>query len=101
MLKSVKGTDNNTVKIGGKTTLYGDKDIALEKHSTIISFPGGDIEIARCSTGEYWIHVAIQDDGLAIDCRVDGTNTYDLSKQIGEAIKMAGVNHIAFLIGKK
>jgi hypothetical protein len=95
-----RGTDCNRVKIGGITTLFGDKDVRLEKPYTIVRFPGGDVEIARCSDGTYWVHVAKRDGGKIVRARLDAEARYaDAANAcINREIEEGDVKHIAFLV---
>lgn len=38
-------------------TLLGDKTKKVESAQHIIEFPGGAIEVSRCSDGTYWAHI--------------------------------------------
>lgn len=42
--------------------LLGDKTVKLESAQHIIEFPGGAIELARTSKGEYWAHIMVNRD---------------------------------------
>ena len=107
-LSAGRGTEVTDVKIGGITELYGDPARKPEKPYTIILFPGGSVEISRCTNGSYWIHVAT-DIGVpggpkaAIsEARIDATGRYceATNAALAEEIARGAVNHIAFLIGK-
>ena len=40
--------------------LYGDPDsYGPEPEYFRVMFPGGDIDVARCSDGSYWVHLAV------------------------------------------
>lgn len=100
-IKSQKGAENNRVNVGGLTTLYGDKNIKIEKPYTIVAFPGGSVEISRTTDNRYWIHVAVDTGGHIADGRIDGTDCYDVSKQFADALEGAEVDHIAVLVSTK
>ena len=104
--KSATGTENNKVRIGGITELFGDPNIKIEKPYTIVTFPGGSLELSRCTNGDYWVHVATHTDlpsdpqSWISEGRIDASDRYcDLANR---AMKMeidrGGVNHIAFRI---
>lgn len=107
-LSAGRGTENTDVKIGGITELFGDPARKPEKPYTIVLFPGGSVEISRCTNGSYWIHVAT-DIGVpggpkaAIsEARIDATGRYcdATNAALASELELGGVNHIAFLIGK-
>ena len=107
-LYEITGTDCNRVKIGGRTELLGDRSIKLEKPRTIVGFPGGDVEIARTSDGDYWVHVAVrgggrdpkQAAGRIVRARMDHDGRYNEpgNAALNEAIAAGDVRHIAFLV---
>lgn len=102
------GAECNRVKIGGRTDLHGDPKIKSEKPHTIVGFPGGDVEIARTSDGNYWVHVAIRrphDEpnkapGKIIGARIDFEGRYgnDANQVLRDEIAAGDVTHIAFLV---
>lgn len=101
------GTELNKAKIGGTTVLFGDPKIRPEKPYTIITFPGGDVEIARCDDGTYWVHVAVRRDDVTgqdasiIRGRIDAsTQRYadEANAVINAEIEQGDINHIAFLV---
>ena len=50
-----------------RITLYGDKSRKAESAEHIIEFPGGAIELARCSDGTYWAHILVNRGGVIDD----------------------------------
>jgi hypothetical protein len=40
-------------------TLLGEKTKKVESAQHIIEFPGGAIEVSRCSDGTYWAHILV------------------------------------------
>ncbi len=100
------GTENNRVKVGKRNTLLGDPNIKPEKPHTIVGFPGGDVEIARCEDGRYWVHVAVHDispenrAGTITDARIDAHGRYadEANKVLRDEIAKGDVTHIAFLV---
>ena len=104
MFSAAKGQENNAVKVGGITQLFGDPAVKIEKPYTIINFPGGSIELSRSEDGAYWLHAAThqstpEDPMAAIThARVDAAGRYaeDTNHQLEREIAKGGVNHIAF-----
>ena len=99
------GTDVNGVAIGGETVLLGDPDIRPEKPYTIVRFPGGNVEIARTSDGNYWIHVAVRGalgdkPGEIVNARIDFASRYgdEANALLRQEIARGDVEHIAFLV---
>ncbi len=68
----------NIIHSGDACTMVfkGDKSKALEPSTGIIKFPGGYVEVARCSDGSYYAHIAVVDAENIIDSRID----YDYPK---------------------
>jgi len=53
-------------------TIIFNGDIKHPEPSTgIIKFPGGHVEVTRCSDGTYWAHVAVVDGVNIVDSRID------------------------------
>lgn len=105
-LFEITGTACNRVQIGGKTDLLGNPDIRREKPHTIVGFPGGDVEIARTSDGDYWVHIAVRKQigvtpsATIVRARIDPTGRYaDVANAaINQEIAAADIEHIAFLV---
>ena len=107
-----RGSECNPVKIGGVTTLHGDKTRKPEKPYTIINFPGGSLELSRIDDGEnagcYWVHIATHGEpGLGekpatiIEARIDckGQRYCDAGNSaLTDELAHGDVNHIAFLV---
>lgn len=87
--------------------LLGDKEIQLESAEHIIEFPGGAIEVARTSDGNYWAHILINRRwecydtkgmreclGIVLDSRVDD------GKKIVQLNNDDQISQIAVLIGR-
>jgi hypothetical protein len=109
-LYEARGSAMNRVKIGGYTELLGDPDVRIEKPHTVVGFPGGHVEIARTSDGNYWIHVAVRTDhtgdgdaspaGRIVRARIDADARYanEANAVLNAELERADVNHIAFLV---
>jgi hypothetical protein len=100
-IKSLPGSSNNKIKVGRRNELLGDPTLKIEKPYTIIGFPGGDVEISRTSEGNYWVHVAIRDEGQLLDVRLNATHRYCMSSNAALRLEIdrGDVEHIAFLVG--
>lgn len=48
----------------------GDKS-KPEPSQAVIEFPGGFVEVTRCSDGTYWAHVGKHEQGTIVGSRVD------------------------------
>ena len=57
-----------------------------EPSQAMIEFPGGFVEVSRCSDGTYWAHVGKRENGKIVSSRVD----YDL-----EGARELGIPDIA------
>lgn len=106
-LTSERGSEINRARIGGVTELLGDPAVRIEQPYTIIRFPGGDVEIARCEDGTYWVHVAVrearaegQPAATVVGARIDFVGRYgdEANATLRREIDRGDVNHIAFRI---
>lgn len=41
------------------THIKGDKHTQAEAATYLTKFPGGHVEVSRCTNGDYWVHVAV------------------------------------------
>lgn len=48
----------------------GDKN-SPEPSTAVIKFPGGHVEVSRCSNGSYWAHIVAVDNKNITDSRID------------------------------
>lgn len=48
----------------------GDKKFP-EPSTGVIKFPGGHVEVSRCSDGTYWAHINVVDGVNIVDGRID------------------------------
>ncbi len=91
-----RGTENNWPgkSAKGQFELLGGKETKPEKAYTIIRFPGGDVEIARTSDGNYWVHVAVTKPDSA-ECLCNGEpagQILDSRTDDGHMAVLVGVN---------
>jgi hypothetical protein len=42
-----------------------------EPSTAVIQFPGGHVEVSRCSTGEYFAHIQVVHPANVVDSRID------------------------------
>lgn len=66
-----------------------------EPSTGIIKFPGGHVEVSRCSNGEYWAHVAVVDPRNVVDGRIDRTDRFQAASDLPDA---HAINHIAIRV---
>ena len=66
-----------------------------EPSTGVIKFPGGHVEVTRCSDGTYWAHIAVVDGANIIDGRIDRGGQGEAVEDMGNAVS---VNHIAIRI---
>ena len=76
-------------------TFDGDR-LRPEPSCGVIKFPGGHVEVSRCSDGTYWAHVAVVDGRNVIEGRIDRADRVQAVEDMPDA---ALVNHIAIHIG--
>lgn len=88
--------------------LLGDKTTRIESAEHIIEFPGGAIEVARTTDGQYWAHIivhrgpAMADDGStreSIRGEVVGSRI-QCDAGLIEIPHAASVSQIAVLVGR-
>lgn len=88
--------------------LTGDPKKQPEKPHFRVAFPGGDIDIARTTDGEYWVHVNVNrvenggyepesDTGRITDARLDIHGKSTTEADLGD-FGHEGLFHIAFKI---
>lgn len=51
-------------------TFNGNKN-SPEPSTAVIKFPGGHVEVSRCSDGSYWAHLQVVDNVNIADSRID------------------------------
>lgn len=78
-------------------TFDGDKSNP-EPSTGVIKFPGGHIEVSRCSDGSYWAHIAVVDGVNIMDGRIDRSGRVQAVSEIPDHEK---INHIAIRICNK
>ena len=66
-----------------------------EPATGVIKFPGGHVEVSRCSDGTYWAHVAMVSGANVVEGRIDREGRVDAVEAMEEAEK---VTHIAVRI---
>lgn len=82
---------------------------ALPEHATfLVFFPGGDVEVARTSEGDYWIHIRVNRPhdggdptrpmGRLVDARLDVTGRHTVEVDVGD-FNDPNLHHLAVRIG--
>lgn len=66
-----------------------------EPATGVIKFPGGHVEVSRCSDGTYWAHVAMVSGVNVVEGRIDREDRVDAVEAMEGADK---VTHIAIRI---
>jgi hypothetical protein len=70
-----------------------------EPSTAIIEFPGGHVEVSRCSDNTYWVHIGVVAPANVVDSRMD---TYvDGVGRVVEIPHGQGIDHIAVRISNK
>jgi hypothetical protein len=88
----------------------GNKFKKHEPHTGVITFPGGHVEVTRCSDNTYWAHISITDgtgdhskDGKIIKSRFDYNyeTAQKMDKNVVPIPEEQGIEHIAIRIAKQ
>ena len=66
-----------------------------EPSTAIIKFPGGHVEVTRCSDGSYWAHVAVVDGANIAEGRVDRAGRVC---SVAEMLDADAINHMAIRV---
>lgn len=66
-----------------------------EPSTGVIKFPGGHIEVSRCTDGTYWAHVAMVSGANVVEGRIDRDGRAQAVESMAEANQ---INHIAIRI---
>lgn len=65
----------------------------------VISFPGGDVEVSRCSDGSYWTHIRVDDPQSIVGSRMDYSSGAAAEiKKIPQVPRANEITHIAVRI---
>lgn len=67
-----------------------------------IKFPGGSVEVSRCSDNTYWAHIRVDDPTNVVDSRVD--HSYEAARELGSIPSFPradAVEHIALRIAPR
>ena len=83
---------------GVQVTFNGDKR-RPEPTMGVIKFPGGHVEVSRCSDGTYWAHVNVVDAANVVESRMDFDNYHEHQiRSVQDFPHGRLVNHIAVRI---
>lgn len=66
-----------------------------EPSTGIIKFPGGHVEVSRCTDGTYWAHISIDEGASRVGSRIDYTPEYAAIHGIPDIPDGDQVKHIA------
>ncbi len=81
-----------------KITFKGDKR-KPEPATGVIQFPGGHVEVSRCTDGSYWVHVEVVDPKNIVSSRMDYTaGAWREIGSIPEVPRADEIKHIAVQI---
>ena len=75
-------------------TFNGDKRNP-EPSTGVIKFPGGHVEVSRCSDGSYWAHVEVVSGRNIVGGRIDKEGRVDAVEDMEDADL---INHIAIRV---
>ena len=79
-------------------TFNGDKRNP-EPSTAVIKFPGGHVEVSRCSDGTYWVHTAMVDAANVADSRIQFQDAIEHQIRCVQEIPNGNlINHIAVRI---
>ena len=68
-----------------------------EPSTGVIRFPGGHVEVSRCSDGTYWAHINVVDGANIVGGRVDRSGQ---KQAVSDLENSEQVNHIAIRVRK-
>jgi hypothetical protein len=81
MAKAKVTHSTNAVQI----TFNGDRKNP-EPETGVIQFPGGHIEVSRCTDNTYWVHVGFVSGANIVEGRIDRANHTDAVEDLPDAI---------------
>lgn len=73
-----------------------------EPSTLVVKFPGGHIELARCSDGTYWVHFGAVDSTNIVGSRVQ--YNYEAHVELGGVLDLpraADITHLAVRVANK
>lgn len=102
-IEPASGSSLNPIRVGQTLELFGDPKKKIEKETTVIRFPGGNVEVSRTTDNEYWVHVTTEENSKIVDARIDAAGRYcdtarDMIRQAMATEINDGCNHIAFRV---
>lgn len=68
-----------------------------EPGTAVIQFPGGHVEVSRCSDGSYWAHLEVVDPRNIVDSRVD--HVYGAPRAVTDLPNAELIKKMALRIG--
>ncbi|MBA1305899.1 hypothetical protein [Stutzerimonas stutzeri] len=63
-----------------------------EPSTAVIRFPGGHLELSRCTDGSYWAHLEVVSPENVVDSRVD--YTVEAHRTLGEIPRLPMANQV-------
>lgn len=69
-----------------------------EPSTAVIRFPGGEVEVARCSDGTYWVHTYAASEKNIVGSRVDYCHEGNLTHGVGQIPDAHLVNKMSLRI---
>jgi hypothetical protein len=77
---------------GVTITFRGDPK-SPEPSTGVIRFPGGHVEVTRCTDGTYWAHLEVDEPANTVDSRID--HDYEgYRKMNGQIPDLPEANHV-------
>jgi len=82
-------------------TFNGDKR-SPEPSTGVIKFPGGHVEVSRCSDGSYFAHIQVVDSANVVGSRFDFQDASEHNIKAVQEIPHGNlINHIAVRVANK
>lgn len=66
-----------------------------EPGTGVIQFPGGCVEVSRCSDGSFWAHISVVDGANIVTGRIDRDGRVDAVEDLPDAHQ---INHIGIRV---
>ena len=93
--KVIHSDDAVLIKLHGKKT-------SPEPSTAVIRFPGGHVEVSRCSDGTYYAHIQVADPANVIQSRLDFKDGSEIGiRSVQEIPNGSRVEKVAIKIAAK
>lgn len=84
------------------TMIFEGNKSTPEPSSGIIKFPGGSVEVTRCTDQTYWVHISINENATPCDSRIDFNHDAYKRHGIIDVPDAENIQHLAIrVIDKK